>query len=348
MRISEIGEFGLIARLKAICGEPRADVVVGIDDDAAAFRAPEGELEVVTTDALVEGVHFLWDYFSPYQLGWRSMAANLSDMAAMAAEPQFAVVSVALPPSMSVEAVEDMYRGMVDLAGRYGVGIVGGDTTTSPRGMFLSITVIGKAPANRLVRRAGARVGDALFVTGYLGQSHAGLMVLSTPTRFAKQEFPSVVQRHLQPMPRVEEAIFLREHVNLSSMIDVSDGLASEVRHLSRLGGVGAVIVEEAIPVSPEARRVAAAMGHDARDYALGGGEDFELLFTARKEEVERILPRFEERFGLALTAVGEILPAHQGVKLYLADGHLQALPVAGWNHFAGKRHCRRGRGSGS
>ncbi len=348
MRISEVGEFGLIARVKAICGQPPEEVVVGIDDDAAVLRWPQGELAVVTTDALVEGVHFRWEYFSPYQLGWRAMAANISDIAAMAAKPLFAVTSIALPPTMSVEAVEALYQGMVDLGRRYQVTIVGGDTTKSVAGLFLSITVMGKVLAQGLVRRSGARVGDALYVTGYLGQSQAGLVVLSAPTRFAQEEFPRVVDRHLQPLPRVEEALFLQKHVQLSSMIDVSDGLASEVHHLCRLGGVGAVVLEEAIPLSAEARKVALAMGVEASAYALSGGEDFELLFTARPEEVEQVRPAFEEDFGLPLTKVGEVVPAQRGVQIVRTGGTRQALQMSGWNHFAARRQAENVDGAAS
>ncbi len=334
MRLAEIGEFGLIARLKAICGEPPAEVVVGIDDDAAAFRPRPDELVVVTTDALVEGVHFRWDYFTPHQLGWRSLAANISDVAAMAAEPQYAVVSIAIPSSLEVEKVEDLYRGMVVLGGRYGVRIMGGDTTISPDRLFLSITVLGTAPAQAIVRRAGARVGDGLYVTGVLGQAHAGLLVLSTPTAFPPDKFPAVVARHLQPLPRVQEALFLREELHLTSMIDVSDGLASEVHHLCSLGGVGAVVEEGLIPMSPEAQAVAAQLGKRPADFALGGGEDFELLFTAEDSEVRRIQPLFEEKFGLALSRVGEIVSPEHGVQLRLESGEMLPLGMVGWDHF--------------
>ncbi|MGQ9560968.1 MAG: thiamine-phosphate kinase [Candidatus Oleimicrobiaceae bacterium] len=334
MRLAEIGEFGLIARLKVICGEPPAEVVVGIDDDAAAFRPRPDELVVVTTDALVEGVHFRWDYFTPFQLGWRSLAANISDVAAMAAEPQYAVVSIAIPSSLEVEKVEELYRGMVALGGMYGVRIVGGDTTSSPDRLFLSITVFGTAPAQAVVRRAGARVGDALYVTGFLGQAHAGLLVLTRPTVFRNDQFPTAVARHLQPMPRVQEALFLRQKLRLTSMIDVSDGLASEVHHLCRLGNVGAVVEQGLIPISPEARAVAAQLGKRAVDFALGGGEDFELLFTAEESSVRRIQPLFEEKFGLALSKVGEIVSPQQGVQLRLESGEMLPLAMVGWDHF--------------
>ncbi|MBC7186222.1 MAG: thiamine-phosphate kinase [Calditrichaeota bacterium] len=334
MRIAEIGEFGLIARLKAVCGTPPADVVVGIDDDAAAFRHTSDELLVVTTDALVEGVHFRWEYFTPYQLGWRSMAANMSDIAAMAAEPRYAVVAVALPAAISVEEVEELYQGMVDLAARSGASVIGGDTTRSPGGLFLSITVCGSVPAHLLARRDGARAGDGLYVTGYLGQAHAGLLALSSAGQLPKQRFPSAVGRHLQPLPRVQEALFLRDRVHLTSMIDVSDGLASEVHHLCRLGGVGAVLDEAAIPLSQEAREIAASLGQEARDYALSGGEDFELLFTAADTEVQAVKRSFEAEFGLLLTRVGEIVPAEQGVLHRQKDGQLRPLTMSGWNHF--------------
>ncbi|MCR4440179.1 MAG: thiamine-phosphate kinase [bacterium] len=334
MRIAEIGEFGLIARLKALCGQPPAAVVVGIDDDAAAFRHSGDELLVVTTDALVEGVHFRWDYFTPYQLGWRSMAANISDIAAMAAEPRYAVVSVALPAAMSVEEVEGLYQGMVDLAARSGASIIGGDTTRSPGGLFLSITVCGSVPPRSIARRDGARAGDGLYVTGFLGQAHAGLLALSSPALLPKERFPAAVGRHLQPLPRVQEALFLRDNLHLTSMIDVSDGLASEVHHLCRLSGVGAVVEEAAIPLSAEAREIAACLRQEASEFALNGGEDFELLFTAADTEVQAVRRSFEEEFGLSFTKVGEMVPAEQGVLLRQKDGRLRPLAMSGWNHF--------------
>jgi thiamine-monophosphate kinase len=345
VRIDAIGEFGLIARLKAICGEPPAEVVVGIDDDAAVFHPRDEELVVVTTDALVEGVHFRREYFTPFQVGWRSMAANISDIAAMAATPLYAVVSIAVPFSAEVEEVEEIYRGMVALGNRYGVSIVGGDTTRSSGGLFLALTVFGTAPASGVVRRSGARVGDGVYVTGSLGEAQAGLLVLTRPAAFRGQSFPAVVARHLQPLPRVQEALFLRKEVQLTSLIDVSDGLASEVHHLCRLGGVGAVIEESAIPLSPEVQAVAAQLGLEAVEFALSGGEDFELLFTARESEVERVRSQFEERFSLPVTKVGEIVSAHQGVQLRLRSGHVRPLAMSGWNHFSPRNKAGTGGG---
>lgn len=337
MKILEIGEFGLIERIKSIVGQPPSEVAVGIDDDAAAFRSSPDRLVLVTTDILIENIHFKMEYFTFYQLGWRSMAANLSDIAAMAGEPEYAFVSMALSESTALESVEELYGGMRDLAAQYNVVVIGGDTTRSNSDIFLNLTIVGSVEPNLIVTRSGACVGDAIYVTGHLGGSLAGVKVLNSAELAGRYKYSSIADRHRMPNPRIQESRFLRANMALHAMIDVSDGLASEVHHICRSSGVGAEVEEAAIPLAAEAREVAAKLGDEATIYALAGGEDFEIVFTALEIEVERIKSKFESKFGIPLTKVGRIVKAKEGVHLITTSGRRIPLHSEGWDHFVRK-----------
>ena len=332
MLLGEIGEFGLIARIREIVARQRGDVVLGIDDDTAAVRVGS-EVLLLTTDALIENVHFRFDYFEPSEVGWRLMAANLSDVAAMGGTPLFALVALALPKTIPVEHVKGIYAGAVDLADRFGVAIVGGDTTGSPRDGFLSLTLVARAPDGCFARRDRARPGDVLAVTGHLGGAQAGLNVLLGRGELDSASFPAVVERHKRPWPRVDEGKFLVHEMGVDCVIDVSDGLASEVGHLCRLSGTGARVEAERVPLHPETVRVAEHLGEDPLDYALHGGEDFELLFCVPAERWDALAAAWRERFETPLTRVGQIVDPAEGLTLVSPDG-TQALTPRGWDHF--------------
>lgn len=333
--IRDIGECPLIERIRKVVDRPDPRVYLGIGDDAAVIDIATDQFLLITTDALVEKIHFKLDYFTFHQIGWRSMAANLSDIAAMAGIARHAVVSIAARGVLPVRAVEELYRGMDEVAGRFGVTIVGGDTTGSERDLFLSITVIGVVEKELLTTRAGARVGDSIYVTGRLGGAHAGMKILTGGGKTGEGVSDDLIDKHLRPLPRLSEARYLRTHFFISSMIDVSDGLASEVNHICKNSSVGAEIFEKDIPLAYGIEEFAVQHGEKPIPYALNGGEDFELLFTARAEEVDNAKGDFENRFGIALTRVGDVVRRSKGIQLIQSGGARSALTPQGWDHFS-------------
>ncbi|HEX9654748.1 MAG TPA: thiamine-phosphate kinase [bacterium] len=332
MKLSDLGEFGLIDRIKNLVASDSRGILVGIDDDAAAVQISPDKILLATTDALIEGVHFDLSYFNFYQLGWRALAANLSDIAAMGGQPLYALVSVGLPTHLEVANALDFYRGMKALGDQFQTAIVGGDTTQSPDRVFISITVLGQAQAERLLRRSGAQIGDAVFVTGDLGGSVAGLCALKSPDHKLRAKYPAAIEKHLLPRPRVHEAQFVVENFPIHAMIDISDGLASEVHHICRLSKVGALVYEEKIPIAAETRAVADHFKEAPLEYALYGGEDFELLFTAPGEASDELPKKFYEKFGLPCTNIGVI--ENQTVRLRKSDGATEELSSLGYDHF--------------
>ena len=331
MRLSELGEFGLIHRIQNFIGEPSEDVVLGLGDDAAVLRIRPGHQAVLTTDTLVEGVHFDRAYTPVESLGWKSLAINISDVAAMGGIPRFAVAALALPERWSVEDVEEFYRGMERCGSRYGCAIVGGDTVHIEETACITVTVMGEIETGRAVQRGGAGTGDLVCVTGKLGGSRAGLEVLSSQSD--REEFRDSVNRFLEPEPRVREARAILEALSPTSMIDISDGLASEMHHLCRQSGVGCLIEEEDLPVSGEVFRWTEEKGGSPVDYALGSGEEYELLFTVGKKACEQTLRQEFESLGTEVTVIGKILQKAAGIKIR-KDGKTRPLNVKGWDHF--------------
>ncbi len=297
------GEFELIARLAEIVGPPSsAGVVLGIGDDAAAWRPAPDRLQVATTDMLVEGVHFRLDWTSADDLGWKGLAVNLSDLAAMGALPSWALVSLALPPERRELALE-LYRGMAELARRTGTAIVGGDTVRSSGPLVVSLALVGEADPARLLRRDAARPGDVLAVTGVLGASAAGLTLLSEGRHDLLQRGEPLLTAHHRPWPRLATGQLLGAH-GVHCAIDISDGLASEAQHLADASGVAIEVDIAQLPLHPAA---VALLGETrARALALSGGEDYELLFTAP----EAVVAQLTRASGAetSLTMVGRVL----------------------------------------
>ncbi|MBW1677294.1 MAG: thiamine-phosphate kinase [Deltaproteobacteria bacterium] len=318
MKLSELGEFGLINRLTREAKNP--NIVVGIGDDAAVLRNGE-EFILYTTDMLMEGDHFRMDWATPEQIGRKAMACNISDIAAMGGVAEFALVSIALTDNIDVETVEGIYRGMHEVANRHGVEIIGGDTTHG-RVMVLNVVVTGKADEENLSLRSGAKVGDYILVTGPLGGSRAGLELLLR--RLREPERP--VRKHLDPGCRMDIAYKIAPIAN--AMIDVSDGLASEVGHICERSGVGAVVEKERITLSEETIEAGRIVGKDPYGFALKGGEDFELVFTVSPGNLERA-----KRFG---TVVGRIAEREKGIHLVSPDGKITSLE-GGYDHFRNK-----------
>jgi thiamine-monophosphate kinase len=303
-------------------------LVLGIGDDAALIRVGRGRELILTTDLSIEGVHFLQNLHPPRSVGHRALARGLSDIAAMAGTPRFALISLALSKSANSGWVEDFYAGAHSLARRYGVTIIGGDTALVSHNSFVDVVVAGEVPAGTALQRSGAQPGDWIFVSGRLGISALGLRLLKTPV--AATSSKQAIRAHLFPMPRIELGLFLREKCLASALMDLSDGLSSDLTRLCQASGVGAAVEASKIP-----RPTASAKGNlnpaRALDLALNGGEDYELLFTVPARKLNRIPARFH---GLPLHCIGEIRQATKGLSLILAEGASRPLEPGGWDHF--------------
>ena len=329
----ELGEFALLARLQRRLKQADARAVVrGIGDDCAVLRPADGHDLLVTTDTQEEGVHFRCDWSTPEDIGWRCMAVNVSDIAAMGAEPLGAVVALSLPETMEVAFVEAVYDGMNALAESYDCPIIGGNISKSTERLSVTITVLGSTPQDTAAYRSSARAGDAIWVTGDLGGAKAGLEVLIHPQAVTGLPTDTVLTRYRRPRPRLREAHFLRRH-GARSLIDLSDGLSSDLAHVCEASGVGALLHAELIPVGDETRRVARALGLNPLTTALHGGEDFELCVTAPPDAATPLEQGFRQQFDCPLTRIGTI-QAGAGMTLRHPDGNEESLAAGGYDHF--------------
>jgi thiamine-monophosphate kinase len=334
MRISDLGEFPLIERLEGIIAVERSDIIIGIGDDVAVLADTDEEFLLATVDSQVERVHFLRHEISPHQLGRRALAINLSDIAAMGGRPQVALVSLALPADTEVTWMEDLYRGLREEADRYGTAVVGGNIARSPGGVFIDVCVLGRVRHEHLLRRSGARPGDQVLVTGQLGQAGAGLKLLLDPDLSVEASDRDLLLTHLlTPTPRVTEAAAIAHAGLATAMIDISDGLSSDVGHICERSQVGVRIWAERLPISAAVRHVAELTSTPPWQLALASGEDYELCFTAPPEAVEKLMAAVDET-NTPVTMVGEILPAEQDRRLVLPDGQEVRLEPSGWQHF--------------
>jgi thiamine-monophosphate kinase len=329
VNLAQLGEFGLIGRIAGRV--PAADrVLLGIGDDTAATVPQPGTVTLSTSDMLVEGVHFDLAYSDPRSLGRKSLAVNLSDIAAMGGVPRTFLLSLAIPPTLTVEFVDAFTTGLLEQAARFDVILVGGDTCAAHAGLVISITLLGEQSPERIVRRQGARPGDLVCVTGTLGDAAVGLAQLRQGVRSG-----AAAARHLDPEPRVAAGIALAAAGLPTAMIDVSDGLAADLGHILQQSGVGARLELASLPLSPAYRQAMA--GHEAPLLpALTGGEDYELLFTVPPDRLHE-LTELAGRLGVACTVMG-VITATPGLSLITPDGSDYRLPTAGYDHFPSPR----------
>lgn len=323
MRLAELGEFGLIDRIAhQVAASP--SVPLGIGDDAAALLPTPHHLTLITSDMLLEGVHFDLSFCDPQSLGRKSLAVNLSDLAAMGARPRQFLLGIALPVEISIEFMDGFMAGVLAMAERFGVTLVGGDTCASKGGLAISITALGEQVPERVVKRSGASVGDLIYLSGTVGDAAAGLAELR---RGVREGF--LVERQLDPQPRVAAGVALAEAGLASAMIDVSDGVLADLGHICELSGTGARLNLGGLPLSAEYR---AACGADPFALALSGGEDYELLFCSprdRRAEVEALF----QKVGLPVSLLGEITEGNQ-VELFTPAGEPYTLARRGFDHF--------------
>jgi thiamine-monophosphate kinase len=332
MKVSELGEFGLIDLLaKTVSGSPetrpasRRKLILGIGDDAAAWQDNDAT-RLATVDSLIENIHFSLETTPWQELGWKALAVNLSDIAAMGGVPTYALVSLALPGDTEVDDAAALYAGMNEMARSAGVAIVGGDTCRSPV-VAITVTVLGESPDGRMLRRSGARPGDRIAVTGYPGGAAAGFEMLTKNLSLDSEAVSYLRNAFLQPMPRLDEGQLLaRQGVNAA--IDISDGLAADLRHVCRASGVGARVQTDTLPVHPTVRD---NFGGRALELALAGGEDYELLFTAGEEAINRV----KEAATCPIAVIGEITAENPGeVTLLDGRGNPVEISYSGWEHF--------------
>ena len=331
--LAELGERGLIARLRRRLPPPGPEVLVGIGDDAAAV-AGNAETLLLTTDTLLEGVHFRRSTATLRDIGAKAIAVNASDIAAMGGQPRYALLALALPSSLAVADVDELYAGISEMAERHGVAVVGGDTCAAPSGVVLSVTLVGRVDGTPL-RRSGARPGDAILVTGALGASAAGLAVLEGRARALPPDVvDAVVGPHRLPTPRVVEGRLIHASGWATAMIDLSDGLATDLDHIAAESRVGARVDVDTLPLSDATRAVAQTLGTDPLSWALSGGEDYELLFTARADRAADLARRVTIETGTPVHRIGEIRPRDEGVRFLDRAGRPYAA-TPGFDHFA-------------
>ena len=331
------GEFEVIRRIGHGLPEPDPSVLLGVGDDAAAVTPAPGMTTLLTTDTFVEGVDFDLAFSSWRQIGWKCMAANFSDIAAMGGVPRHALTTLCLPAHRSMEDVETLYAGFHELAGHAGhpVSIVGGDLSSTDGPTVISITVSGEAAEEHITRRSGARAGDILCVTGHLGASETGLRLLRAAREQAADPFEDVLCRHRTPVPRVREGVLLANSGWVRAMIDVSDGLSSDALHVGRASGVGLNLDGNALPIAEETRRAMEELRLDPVGTALESGEEFELLCAVAPEGVERLAAELAERTGTPLTPIGECASPDRGYTITDRTGP-RTLRPKGYDHFSG------------
>ena len=346
--ISSIGEFKLIDKFNDIASRySNPNIIQSIGDDAAIIKSSADKLTLVTTDVLIQSVHFDLSYTSMKHLGKKAAVANLSDIASMSGVPIAAFISLGIHSNLSLEMIEEFFEAMAEEFGKNNCTIAGGDTSTSQIGFIISIAIIGEVEPDRRVLRSGAKAGDVICVTGDLGRSHAGLKTLlrekkryievGQPADFTPQfeGYDEALQKHLLPETRVALSRELTQKIRVHSMIDVSDGLASDTLHLCRASNLTAEIDEEFIPIDPVTRKIAAENGNDPLDYALFGGEDYELLFTIAE-------PDFGKLYSLEgnVRVIGRMKEGEPKVVVRRLNDKLDE-----YRDFASYQHFGRGRG---
>jgi thiamine-monophosphate kinase len=335
MKVSELGEFGLIDLLAKMVEASRnkqqtswQQLIVGMGDDAAAWQG-DASLQLATTDSLIQDVHFSLDITPWHELGWKALAVNLSDIAAMGGVPIYALVSLALPGDVNVDDVVVMYQGMLELAEQHGVALIGGDTCRAPL-VSINVTVLGGMGDKRkgVLRRNAAEAGDKVAVTGYPGGAAAGMEMLTKKLHFDAEAAAYLRKAFLQPVPRIAEGQLLLKH-GVKAAIDISDGLVADLAHICQASCVSARVEINKLPIH---RAVADNFGARALELALTGGEDYELLFTAREDVVDEV----RRDAACPVTVIGEIEGGGEAGKVNLIDikGEPFLVSKAGWEHF--------------
>ncbi len=332
MKLKDLGEFGFIDRIARLLTTHDSRIVKGIGDDCAVIQVSEDTNLLVTTDLLIERTHFLLDWQPAQTLGSKALSVNLSDIAACGGIPKEAFVSLAIPDRLGIEWLEDFYTGIAGLADRFGVSVIGGDTTHSSSDLVINVVVTGLVGTHEVLFRNGARSGDIIAITGAVGDSAAGLEFLRKSTSVPSYLSSTLIDAHLNPRPHIQEGRKLAQSHVCHAAIDISDGLSSDLGHVCEQSGLGAIIFEDKIPVSEPLKRLAQKLAVNPLDWVLNGGEDYVLLAAIDKENF-RQLAEVAATDGWALIEIGEFL-SEPGMSLLKVSGEKISIIPKGWDHF--------------
>jgi thiamine-monophosphate kinase len=314
------------------------NIAAGIGDDAAVVKPSKRSFSLVTTDILIEDIHFTLDYTDPLRLGKKALSINLSDIAAMGGTPQYFLLSMGLPLNLPFRWLEEFFSGIQQVAERYNLSLIGGDTSLA-RKLSINITLIGRGKAGEVIYRKGAQAGDQIMVTGTLGNAALGLRILKTHKGDSSishawdRDQAELIEKHLSPIPRIAEGRLIARNHLASAMIDISDGLMSDLGHILEESHAGAKIWISQLPLSEAYRRKASHYTSSDIDLAISGGEDYELLLTTPRKKGEKLLAFFHKS-GLKITTIGEIVDPRYGLRLFLDDGREYKPRDKGYDHF--------------
>ncbi len=335
MKVSELGEFGLIELLADIVDRTKHPqdsswqrLLIGIGDDAAVWQG-DSSIQLATTDSLIQDTHFDLNITTWEELGWKAIAVNLSDIAAMGGIPKYALISLALPGELETDCVSSLYQGMAQIANQFGVAIIGGNIASASRTM-ITVTVLGSLESKSTLTRSAAVPGDQIAVTGYTGLSAAGLKMLKQKLSFDAETSRLLRRAHLQPTPRINEGQVLLRH-GVKAAIDISDGLIADLTHICKASKVSARINKDSVPIHPILQ---SNFKSDCQQLALSGGEDYELLFTTSSQVINQI----KQAISCPMTVIGEITKGTPG-QVTLIDAAGKSIPrqQGGWEHFKSK-----------
>ena len=336
--LADLGEFGLIDRLDELIrreGIQTPRLSLGIGDDAACFRPQDGYELLVTCDCMVEGRHYLPAHIIPHDLGRRAMALNISDIGAMGGRPLYALISLGLRAETPITDVETMYLGFLSELNPFEASIIGGNLTKSANSTFIDITLIGEVEQGKMIRRSTAQKNDAILITGYPGQAAAGLeLLLHADIHDDFQDHP-LVRAYNTPSHRAREGRAVALSGYATAMIDTSDGFLGDLGHLCKESGVGAVLIQEKLPMSDALRGASKQLGKDPYDIVLGNSDDYELIITCDPENVDRIHTILGSINQDPVSEVGRITDALDGIQLTLPDGKARLMTPSGWDHFS-------------
>ena len=341
-RLSDSSEFRLIQAIRQkFSGPQHSSLVTGIGDDAAIIRFIQNKHLLISTDLMVEGIHFDLNLTSFQDIGYRATVANLSDIAAMGGVPRYVLTSLAIPPTYGLGDIRAMYHEIRSCCRQYHLQLIGGDTSASKKGMFLGMTILGIVENSKALRRNGAKIGDTIYTTGTVGDSLAGLKLLlgrGRPPRSVGEKRASqfLINRHRRPTPRLDIGRCLSTQKLATAAIDLSDGLSGDLAHLCQESGVGALIDGTQLPISAPCKSFARQRKLDPISLALEGGEDYELLFTAPAQNQSQ-LQKIQKKLDVRITPIGIIKPQRFGMRITLPNGSSQPINQTSYNHFRRK-----------
>lgn len=324
--LAETGELEFIKRIKSMMPSGGGHIICAAGDDCLAVESPSEHLLLYTTDTFVDSVHFTNEYAAFEEIGCRCMAASVSDIAAMSGLPQFSLVSLSMPPEIKFDDAVSLFTGLSRTADHYGCPVSGGETTSTPGPLTVTVTVIGSVEPERMITRAGALVGDSVYVTGFSGDAMAGFLAFRT----REAGFGELKKKFLTPEAKVLVARHLTKSFSISAMIDLSDGIATDLRHICEESGTGAEVETGSLPLSGEFHELMKKNGCDPVDFALTAGEDFELLFTSGDTSI----PETFDALGCRVSRIGSVTGSPYKIELKLPGGSVQKLSAKGYEHF--------------